>query len=484
MNPSRSEKIALPRPHIFVLEQNKQLHRHLRKNSDLYDLTVGDNLWQAIDDHVFENGSSPDLAIIDVSLTQSLRGLELGKSLREHVQNIPILLITKESSEAFALAALRAGITDYVKDPCTDEEFSERVAHCLRQRRAQVLTGLETSGNYEFLENVLIGVSPAILDVRADIRKVAATHSNILITGETGTGKEVVAQAIHRNSQRSDKAFVCVNCAAIPGTLLESELFGYEQGAFTGAIRSKPGKLEQAQNGTILFDEIGDMELSAQAKVLRAIEERQVHRLGGGESHSLNIRVLAATNQDLEHAISERLFRSDLFYRLNVARIHLPPLRERKEDIPALTQHFIREFNPKFHRDVEDMTNEALDSLLKYTWPGNVRELRNLIEASFIHLPNPSTKHMELPEQFRKKEKECAALPQDERDLILSALLTTKWSRTKAAKKLEWSRMTLYRKMAKHNIGQRNHKHLDNDCAHADVAPHHVTSRNIPLSDT
>ncbi|MGB0911584.1 MAG: sigma 54-interacting transcriptional regulator [Nitrospirales bacterium] len=462
MNPSRSDKTRLLRPHIFVLEQNKQLHRHLRNRSDLYDLTVSSNLWQAIEDRIFENGSRPDLAVIDVSLSQSKRGLELGKDLRQSDQTIPILLITKESSESFALTALRTGITDYVKEPCSHEEFSERVMYCLKQRRARALTRLEEHGNYESLENVLIGTSPTILEVRADIKKIAQTQSNLLITGETGTGKEVVAQAIHRNSQRRNKAFVCVNCAAIPGTLLESELFGYEQGAFTGAIQTQKGKLEQAQDGTILFDEIGDMELSAQAKVLRAIEERQVHRLGGGKNHPLNIRVIAATNQNLELAIDQKQFRSDLFYRLNIARIHLPPLRERKEDIPALIQHFIREFNPKFHREVEKLTDAALESLLKYSWPGNVRELRNLIEASFIHLPNPATRHMELPEQFRKKEKENASLPQDERDLILSALLTTKWSRTKAAKKLEWSRMTLYRKMAKHDIGIANHKTCEN----------------------
>ena len=457
MNPPQSDTRGLSRPHILIIESNKQIHRHLRNETDRYNLTVSNNVGQAIDGGSFQNGSRPDLAVIDVSLARALRGLELGKDLRQLDPTIPILLITRESSEDFALTALRTGITDYVKEPCTHEEFSDRVMHCLRQRRAQALNRLEESRNYELLENVLIGVSPAILDVRADIKKIGCTHSNVLITGETGTGKEVVAQAIHLNSQRRTKAFVCVNCAAIPGTLLESELFGYEQGAFTGATQTKKGKLEQAQDGTILFDEIGDMELSAQAKVLRAIEERQVHRLGGGDSHALNIRVIAATNQDLENSITQKQFRSDLFYRLNVARIHLPPLRERKEDIPALIQHFIREFNPKFHREVEEMTTEALESLLNYSWPGNVRELRNLIEASFIHLPTPGTRHMDLPPQFRAKEKECASLPQNERDLILSALLTTKWSRTKAAKKLEWSRMTLYRKMAKHNIGNRVH---------------------------
>jgi len=422
-------------------------------------MTISDNLHQAISNGLLHNGSRPDLIVIDVSHTRAERGLKLGEELRQHDQTIPLLLITRESSENLALAALRTGINDYVREPFTQEEFSERVTHWLNRHPSPYVVRRERkSQNYEALPQVLVGASSAIKDVRADIAKMAWTQSNVLITGETGTGKEVVAQAIHRNSDRRDKDFVCLNCAAIPETLLESELFGYERGAFTGAIHGKQGKLEQAQDGTILLDEIGDMELSAQAKILRAIEERQVQRLGGSDSHPLNIRVIAATNQDLEQAVSQKQFRSDLFYRLNVARIHLLPLRERKEDIPALVQYFIREFNPKFHREVEGFTDEALESLLHYSWPGNVRELRNLIEVSFIHLPTSTTTHMDLPSQFQAKAKACESLPQNERDLILSTLLSTKWSRSKAAKKLQWSRMTLYRKMAKHNIGNRNHK--------------------------
>lgn len=419
-------------------------------------MTIANDLHQAISSGALHNGSRPDLVVIDVSHTRAQRGLELGKELRQYDQTIPLLLITQDSSEDLALAALRTGINDYVKEPFTHEEFSERLNHWINHGSIQYLVRQQKKPeDSDSLTQSLVGTSSLIQDVRADIPKMAWTQSNVLITGETGTGKEVVAQAIHRNSDRRDKDFVCLNCAAIPETLLESELFGYERGAFTGAIHGKQGKLEQAQDGTILFDEIGDMELSAQTKILRAIEERQVQRLGGSDSHPLNIRIIAATNQDLEQAVNQKQFRSDLFYRLNVARIHLPPLRERKEDIPDLVQHFIHEFNPKFHREVEGFTDEALDSLLHYSWPGNVRELRNLIEASFIHLASPTTRHMDLPPQFGANARECASLPQNERDLILSVLLSTKWSRTKAAQKLQWSRMTLYRKMIKHKITNR-----------------------------
>lgn len=457
----QAETYGQSKPQLLILEQNKQLHRHLKHESQRYNITISHNLHQVVSNGMLHNGSRPDLVVIDVSHTRALRGLALGKELRQYDQTIPLLLITQDSSEDLALAALRTGINDYIKEPFTHEEFSERVTHWLKQGSSKYLVSREKKpSDDDALTQTLVGTSSAIQAVRADIARIAWTQSNVLITGETGTGKEVVARAIHRNSDRRDGAFVSINSAAIPETLLESELFGHEQGAFTGATRCNQGKLEQAQDGTILFDEIGDMELLAQAKVLRAIEERQVQRLGGRETHHLNIRVLAATNQDLEQAMEHKQFRSDLFYRLNVARIHLPPLRERKEDIPALAEHFIREFNSQFQREVQGFTEEALTTLLQYSWPGNIRELRNLIEASFIHLPTPTTRRMDLPPQFRTKAKECESLPQNERDLILSTLLSTKWSRTKAAKKLQWSRMTLYRKMLKYKVTNRCGKDL------------------------
>ena len=457
MAPSQSDAQGLSRPHIFVVEQNSQLHRHLRNQKANYNLTVSNNLPQVINSGFFHNGSRPQLVIIDVSRTSALHGLALAKELREHEHTIPILLLTQESSENFAHTALRTGISDYVKEPFDLDELSIRITECLSKPSLTMEEKLKRPSNLAgSLPDTLIGISSTIKEVRDSIAHVAPTDSNVLITGETGTGKELVAHAIHQLSLRHQKAFVCVNCAAIPATLLESELFGYERGAFTGAMGVKRGKLELAQGGTILFDEIGDMELSAQAKVLRAIEERQVHRLGGSQKRPLDIRIIAATNHNLEQSIKHHCFRSDLFYRLNVARIELPPLRDRKEDIPILTKHFIRELNPKFNRSVESLTDEALEYLLSYSWPGNVRELRNLIEASFIHLRNPQMKHIDLPPQFLAKTKEYASLPQTERDRILAALSSTNWSRTKAAKKLQWSRMTLYRKMLKYNVGNAN----------------------------
>jgi transcriptional regulator with PAS, ATPase and Fis domain len=282
--------------------------------------------------------------------------------------------------------------------------------------------------------------------------KVAPTQSTVLITGETGTGKELAAELIHRNSSRHKKPFVCINCAALPENLVESELFGYERGAFTGAIASKQGKFEQAEGGTVFLDEIGDMSPYAQAKILRAIEIKEVYRLGGKGSISLNVRVIAATNQDIERLVAQEKFRKDLYYRFNVAMVHLPPLRDRKEDIPPLLGHYIRELNQRFGREVEGFTQEAMESLLHYDWPGNIRELKNLLEATFINLPSRKIAFMDLPKQFQRRLQETEGLPKSERDQVLSALFATKWNKSKAAQKLHWSRMTLYRKMAKYHI--------------------------------
>ena len=234
-------------------------------------------------------------------------------------------------------------------------------------------------------------------------KKSAPPDSNVLITGETGTGKELVAELIQQSRSRRPQPFVCINCAAIPDTLLESELFGYEKGAFTGANTASEGKLKLADGGAIFFDEIGDMSPYAQAKILRAIESREVYRLGGKRRIPLNVRVLAATNHDLEQSVARGQFRKDLYFRLNVARIHLPPLRERREDIVPLCHYYLRTLNQHFGRQVEGFTDEVLARLIRHDWPGNVRELKNLLEATFVNDPAQRIALVDLPEPFRRQ---------------------------------------------------------------------------------
>lgn len=307
----------------------------------------------------------------------------------------------------------------------------------------------------------MIGESLALREIRAAMGEIASTDSNLLITGETGTGKELVAELVHKNSPRAHKPFVCINCAAIPDSLLESELFGYERGSFTGAYASNKGKLKFGDGGTIFFDEIGDMSPYAQAKILRVVESREVQRLGGKENIPLNVRFIAATNQNLEQSVSENKFRKDLYFRLNVANIHLSPLRDRKEDIPSLFDHYIRELNGQFGREVEGFTEETLESLLRYDWPGNVRELKNLLEATVANFRHRRISSADLPEQFRRRLRDAKHLPLDERYPLLSVLISTNWNISKAAQKLHWSRMTVYRKMEKYHINRKENRNID-----------------------
>ncbi len=292
-------------------------------------------------------------------------------------------------------------------------------------------------------------------EIAAYIARIASTDSTVLITGETGTGKELVAERIHCNSLRSLRPFISINCAALPESLVESELFGFDRGAFTGAVAAKKGKFEQAQGGTVFLDEIGDMSLYAQAKILRSIENKEVYPIGGNRAIPLDIRIIAATNQEPEELMAEGNFRQDLYYRLNIARIHLPPLRDRKEDIPRLVAYMINKLNQRFNRNIKGLTKEALACLLRFDWPGNIRELMNLLEASYINLPSDPIYHMDLPEPIHQRLQLTATDNDTERSRILSALLDTNWNKSTAARKLEWSRMTLYRKIAKYKIVEK-----------------------------
>jgi len=293
----------------------------------------------------------------------------------------------------------------------------------------------------------LIGES---LPIRGDLLKIAAVDSHVLVTGETGTGKELTARFIHRHSARRDKPLVAINCAALPDGLVESELFGYEKGAFTGAHATYAGKLKLADGGAVIFDEIGDMSLYAQAKILRVIESKEVYPLGGRRGVPLDVRIVAATNQDLDRLVADKRFRKDLYYRLNIARVHLPPLRERQEDIPRLLDYYLGEFNARAGRALQGFTEEALDSLLRYDWPGNIRELKNMIEAIFIDPPLERIATKDLPEPIRPQGQ--TRVVRTERERLLSALCSMNWNKSKAAEQLHWSRMTLYRKMAKYHI--------------------------------
>jgi DNA-binding NtrC family response regulator len=367
---------------------------------------------------------------------------------------VSVVFIPRRGSEDLAIAALRSGVSDYLRRPVNPLALAACIDRCA-EGCGQPPTSLPepvsspspvAAGAPEF-----VCASEPMRSLWQFLTKVSRTDSNVLITGETGTGKEMVARFLHQLSPRACQPLVYVNCAALPDALLESELFGYERGAFTGALRTYPGRFRQAAGGTLVLDEIGEMTPHAQAKLLRAIESRQISPLGGKHSLSLDARVVAATNQDPESLIHERRFRSDLYFRLNVARIHIRPLRERREDVAPLFVHFIAEFNRRRGTAVTGLSAEAAQCLAGYDWPGNVRELRNAVETIFIDPPEGMIDKCHLPRHLCADALACE-IPPSERDRLIAALAATRWNKSEAAKQLQWSRMTLYRKMTKYDV--------------------------------
>jgi DNA-binding NtrC family response regulator len=353
-----------------------------------------------------------------------------------------VLLVVENGSEALAVAALRAGVHDYLRHPVAGTELGASLSRVAPPRPVSMATPVN---------RVLLGSSPAMKRVQAYLDQAAQCDANVLITGETGTGKELAAAYLHNRSARHRRPLVTINCAAIPDALLESELFGHEKGAFTGATALRPGLLESANGGTVFLDEIGEMGLQAQAKILRAIESREVYRVGGRGRVPLDVRIVAATNQDLEAAVESGRFRRDLYFRLHVASVSMPPLRERPVDIGELLDHYLREFNTRAQWKV-GISDEARCALDAYEWPGNVRELKNLVESLFICPPERPIRIADMPETFRRRLDRFCAAGDAERRALLDALFHARWNKKHAAEVLKCSRMTLYRRMAKYSV--------------------------------
>jgi DNA-binding NtrC family response regulator len=443
---------------ILVVEADPLLRGFLEECLPRYSLAYSSSLELDLT-RVIRN-RHPQLAILGASMIEASKIRGITGPIRQWNQAIRVLLMAKNGSEDLAVAALRAGIHEYLKYPWDPDEVMEAVQKCLSESTTR--KPLEP-GSSPRCDSQMIGDSEAMREVRACLGRVASTDSNILITGETGTGKELAAEYVHHNSFRSSQPFIKINCAAIPDSLLESELFGYERGAFTGAEGARDGKMAAAQGGTVFLDEVGDMSLFAQAKILRVIDCKEIQRLGSRRATAVNIRIIAASNQELERLVREDKFRKDLYFRLNVTRIHLPPLRERKEDIPSIVNHFLQDLNVRFGRQVHSLTPILWDHILGYDWPGNVRELRNLLEALLIHTSGSEISPDQLPRQLRERCQCQSSLGDDEGKRLLAALMSTDWNKSKAADKLQWSRMTLYRKMAKYQVPRSKAKLVSNN---------------------
>jgi len=406
-----------------------------------------------------------DLVLLDIRL-EGMSGLDALPRILELDPNLPVVMMTGHGSREVAVQATKAGAYDFFEKPFKIDELSIVLRRALEKRALiREVSALNERLDRHFSFDSIVGQSGPMRAVFNLVSKVLDNDVTVLICGESGTGKELIAQAIHHNSQRREKPFIKLNCVAIPDTLLESELFGHERGSFTGAVACKKGKFELANHGTIFLDEIGDMSLATQAKILRVLQEREFERVGGTETIPVDVRIIAATNKDLHDAVEEGTFREDLFYRLNVFAINLPPLRERRDDVPALVDHFVAAAAPELNPRVTGFAAEAMELLRAYEWPGNVRELENYVQRAVVMADTDPVGPECLPAHVRTFEPRIPDVPelqpgasldgileQIERQLIHEALGRTGGVQTRAARLLGITERSLWHRIKKLGI--------------------------------
>ena len=419
-----------------------------------YDVvTVGDGL-SAI--RAFER-ERPDVVILDIRLPE-MDGIRVLQQLKKKQKEAPVIMMTAYHDMETTIQAMKKGAYEYIRKPIDADELEiviNKVAHNLEltHRLEELIT--EISRNYK--PDNIVGRSLAIQQIFKTIAMVSDNRTTVLIQGESGTGKELIAKAIHYNGPFRKEPFVPVNCSALVETLLESELFGHEKGAFTGAVARRKGKIEQARNGTILLDEIGETSLSLQVKLLRFLQEKEFEPVGSEERLTSNARIIAATNKDLARMVEEKKFRDDLYFRLKVMEIHVPPLRRRKEDIPLLVDHLLNKINMDLHKKVTRIPKDVMDALIHYRWPGNVRELENVLTRAVVLSKGPVLLPDCLPDLFdcrpeREEPEPLKSLSQLERDQIARALTQTRWKLGQACEILGITRPTLRKKIQKYNL--------------------------------
>jgi Nif-specific regulatory protein len=479
----------VPRPRIVLADDELNLRKVLgailqRDGYEVLEARDGEEALRLVDLH-------PGIAALITDLRMPrLDGMGLLRRIVAEHPDVPVIMITAHGSVDSAVEAVKLGAFDYLEKPFEQTQIQQVVAKALKQheldkRAPRSVQPAASGGRYG-----LIGHSPVLEQVFAVIEKVADTPSTVLISGESGTGKELIARALHKNSSRKGGPFIKINCAAIPKTLMESELFGYEKGAFTGAVGSKPGRFELADAGTLFLDEIGEIPVEMQVKLLRVLQESEFERVGGIKTIKVDVRLVTATNRDLQKEVAGGAFREDLFYRLNVVPIHLPPLRERREDIPLLVEHFIARFNERLKKQIDGVDQEGLARLMAHPWPGNIRELENVLERTILFCEGPTIHAAELPPEMQSvpvavppaaasvpnvtpplgtampspptearasslKELVRQETERVERELIVRALEETGGNVTQAARKLKISRKSLQNKMKEFGLRDR-----------------------------
>ena len=412
--------------------------------------------------HAFEQ-QAPALVIADIRMP-GMSGLDLLGRIKAANSEAPVILSTAFGTVADAVEAMKLGAADYILKPLNADELKVTVRRALeRQQLLDENRYLRDLAGSTFRFDNIIAQSRKVRVVLETAAQVARRDSTVLLSGESGTGKELLAKAIHQNSLRWDKPFITVNCGALPENLAESELFGHRKGSFTGATADKAGKFEAANEGTIFLDEVGELPLTLQVKLLRVIQEREIDKIGNPRPIKVNIRIIAASNRNLKNLVEDGQFREDLFYRLSVVAIEVPPLRERREDIPLLVQHFLKNLQARYDLPAISVSDDAMEKFMQYAWPGNIRELENVIERLVVLGKSNALREEDLPDEIRRTESRVASiglkLPEEgidlegvEKELLLRALEKHGWNQTQAAKYLNISRKTLIYRMEKFGL--------------------------------
>ncbi len=464
---------------ILVVDDEESIREFLEimLRKEGYEVTCAEDGQKALD--VLKNKSF-DMVISDLQMP-NVTGIELLRQVKDQYPDMLFMMITAFGTTENAVEAMKLGAYDYITKPFKIDEVRINIANALRSQNLEVENrSLKKELNREYNFQNLVGNSETMHRIYDLIKRVSQAPTNVLITGDSGTGKEMVAKAIHYNGPLKDKPFITVNCGAIPESLMESEMFGHKKGSFTGAVSDKVGLFEVADSGTLFLDEVGELPLTIQVKLLRAIQERVIRRVGGTEDAKINVRIIAATNRDLEEMVKEGSFRQDLFYRLNVINIKTPALRERSEDIPALANHFLQKYNERLGKSIGAISAEAMEVLKKYDYPGNVRELENIIERTvalegggtilpeslppFVSTPSgrklASSHEIEITEDGLDLDK---VMGQIEKELLIKAIHASSGVKKRAAKLLNITFRSMRYRVEKYGLGVMGEDELDED---------------------
>jgi len=456
----------MKKPQILIVDDEEKIRKVLSRmlEDENYGVKSVENGQKAI---AILNSYKPDVIIMDQNMP-GINGIEALVTIKEKNPNLTVIIITAHGEVSLAVDAIKKGAYDYLEKPFDNDKLLLLIKRAMDHQRLTVeISDLKRKLTEQKSFESIIGTNEKMKKVIEQAKCVADTDTTVLIQGESGVGKEIIANAIHQTSRRKDGPFITVNCGAIPFSLIESELFGHEKGAFTDAKETKPGKFEQADGGTLFLDELGELPLDAQVKLLRVLEDKKITKVGGIKPIPVNVRILSATNNNLEERVQKGSFRLDLYYRLNIFPIQIPPLRDRKDDIPLFIEYFINVFNCELGLHIKNMSKEAVDRLLNYNWPGNIRDLQNAIQSAMILCREGTITREHLPMRIKgypvidgTKQVFNSGLDESlksinsklEKELIIEALNKCNYNRTETANLLKISRKTLFNKMKQYNL--------------------------------